>query len=138
LSSADFVPLAVDKFQRAYATALHALNGTLRVDPKGVIEPEDGTPLARAWFLAGLLFADLDERASFHWRIGNVLPLLQDRKYRKFQDGEGLALHIALLRAVCVVKGSARTTKRALRLSFDAEFKRQLAHVASEGGSLVQ
>jgi hypothetical protein len=138
LSSTDFVPLPVDKFQRAYAAALHALNGTLRVDPRSIIEPKHGSPQARAWFLAGLLFADLDERASFNWRIGNVLRLLQNRKYRKYQDGESLALHIALLRAVCVVKGSVRTTKRALRLAFDAEFTRQLVHVASDGGSLVQ
>jgi hypothetical protein len=96
----DFAPLLVDKFQRAYAVALHAINGTLGVNPKSFIEPNDGTPLDRAWFLAGLLFADSEERASFHWRVANVLPLLQDKKYHKYQDGESLALHIALLRAV--------------------------------------
>jgi hypothetical protein len=138
LSAADFVPLPVDKFQRAFAAALHAMDGTLRVDSRSFIEPKDGSPQARAWFLAGLLFADLDERASFHWRIGNVLPLLQDRKYRKYQDPESLVLHIALLRTLCVVGGSARTTKRTLRMAFDTEFKRQLADVASNGGSTAQ
>lgn len=138
MSPADFAPLPVDKFQWAYAAALHTMNGTLRVDPKSFVEPKDGSSQARAWFLAGLLFTDTDERASFHWRLGKVLPLLQDRKYRKYQVAESMTLHIALLRALCFVRGSERTTKRALRAAFDAEFKRQLAQVASDGGSLVQ
>jgi hypothetical protein len=138
MSPEAFVPLSVDGFQRAYATALHAMNGTLRLDPGSLVEPRDGSPQVRAWFLAGLLFTDRNERASFHWRVSNVMPLLQDRKYRKYRASEGEALHIALLRALCVVRGSARMTKRVLRAAFDAEFKRQLAQVVEIDGSSLQ
>ena len=138
MSSDEFVPILSEMFQKAYAAALHALDGRLVIPPEKIMEPVGGTAQARAWYLAGLLFADPAESASFHWRVGHVPPLLEDRKYSKYRSAEGMALHIALLRAVCSVKGSARTTKRSLRAALDTEFKRHLAHVASGGGAPLQ
>ena len=83
--------------------------------------------------MGGLLFVDPAERASFYWRVGNVLPLAQDKKYRKYRGEEAFSLHIALLSAVCAVRGSSRMTKKALRAAFDMEFKLQLTKIADGG-----
>jgi hypothetical protein len=137
LSSEAFVPIRAEIFQKAFATALHSMDGSLVIPPEKIVEPIGGSAQARAWFLAGLLFADPAERASFRWRVGHVLSLLEDRKYSKYRDVEGMSRHVALLRAVCSVNGSVRTTKRSLRTAFNAEFKRHLAHVASGGGRVT-
>jgi hypothetical protein len=134
-----FVPISVTEFQKAYATVLHVLSGNLEFGP-GVLTvpprnqaqsqaPEDSLA-SRAWYMGGLLFVDPTERASFYWRVGNVLPLAQDKKYRKYRGEEAFSLHIALLSAV---RGSSRMTKKALLAAFDMEFRLQLAKFADSG-----
>lgn len=138
MSSEAFVPISVTEFQKAYATVLHVLSGTLELAPgtlRMVAATEDqsrrgqDTLVNRAWYVGGLRFSSSAERASFYWRVANVLPLTQDKKYRKYLGSEPLSLHIALLTAVCSVRGSARMTKKVLRAAFDMEFRSQLARV---------
>jgi hypothetical protein len=43
------------------------------------------------------------------------------------------SMHIALMATIAQVPFSARTTKKALRSSFDGEFKRQLAKAVDAG-----
>jgi hypothetical protein len=83
--------------------------------------------------MGGLVFVDPTEQASFYWRVDNVLPLVQDKKYRKYRGEDAFSLHIALLSAVCTVRGSSRMTKQALRTAFDMEFRLQLAKIADSG-----
>jgi hypothetical protein len=137
-----FVPLSVTEFQKAYATVLHVLSGNLDFVP-GVLSVPPGSPtrpqapedslVSRAWYMGGLVFVGPTEQASFYWRIGNVLPLVQDRKYRKYRGEDAFSLHIALLSAVCAVRGNSRMTKKALRTAFDMEFRLQLAKIADSG-----
>ena len=83
--------------------------------------------------MGGLVFVDPTEQASFYWRVDNVLPLVQDKKYRKYRGEDAFSLHIALLSAVCAVRGSSRMTKKALRTAFDMEFRLQLAKIVDSG-----
>ena len=69
------------------------------------------------------LFTDAAKRQSFHWRVVVVMRIAEDRKYRKFRNDDASALHIALLTAVCQVRGSRRTTRKALRAPFDIVFR---------------
>jgi hypothetical protein len=142
-----FVPISVTEFQKACATVLHVLSGNLEFAP-GVLTvpprnqtqsqaPEDSLA-SRAWYMGGLLFVDPTERASFYWRVGNVLPLAQDKKYRKHRGEEVFSLHIALLSAVCAVRGSSRMTKKPLRAAFDMEFRSQLAKITDSGTHSLQ
>ena len=132
-----FVPIPVAVFQRAYAAALHVLSGNLDFAP-GVLQLPPAlegtaadTRASRAWYMGSLLFVDPAERASFQWRITHVLPLIEDRRYRKYRGSDPFSLHIALLRALCSVRGSPRMTKKALRAAFDAELRVQLGHIAA-------
>jgi hypothetical protein len=137
-----FVPISVTEFQKAYATVLHVLSGNLEfaagaltVPPRNQGQsqvPEDSLA-SRAWYMGSLVFVDPRERASFNWRIGNVLPLVQDKKYRKYRGEDAFSLHIALLSAVCAVRGNSRMTKKAVRAAFDMEFRLQLARIADSG-----
>jgi hypothetical protein len=137
-----FVPISVTEFQKAYATVLHVLSGNLEfaagaltVPPRNQGQsqvPEDSLA-SRAWYMGSLVFVDPRERASFYWRIGNVLPLVQDKKYRKYRGEDAFSLHIALLSAVCAVRGNSRMTKKAVRAAFDMEFRLQLARIADSG-----
>ena len=88
--------------------------------------------------MGGLVFVDPTEQASFYWRVDNVLPLVQDKKYRKYRGEDALSLHIALLIAVCAVQGSSRMTKKALRTAFDREFRLQLTKIADNGTHSLQ
>ena len=132
MSAIDYQPIAMADFQRAYAAVLHAASGTLRLSSGVVIAPKGGNPAAEAVFVGGLLFADTAQRESFYWRLAKVLPLTQDGRYQKYRSAEGMTLHVALLRAVCAVKGSKQMTKRALRAALDLEFRHQLTLVASD------
>jgi hypothetical protein len=137
-----FVPISVTEFQKAYATVLHVLSGNLEFAP-GVLSVPPGSQAqpqaledalaSRAWYMGGLVFVDPTEQASFYWRVDNVLPLVQDKKYRKYRGEDAFSLHIALLSAVCAVRGSSRMTKEALRTAFDMEFRLQLAKIADSG-----
>jgi hypothetical protein len=137
-----FVPISVTEFQKAYATVLHVLSGNLEfaagaltVPPRNQGQsqvPEDSLA-SRAWYMGSLVFVDPRERASFNWRIGNVLPLVQDKKYRKYRGEDAFSLHITLLSAVCAVRGNSRMTKKAVRAAFDMEFRLQLARIADSG-----
>lgn len=136
-----FVPIPVAVFQRAYAAALHVLSGNLDFAP-GVLQLPpalEGTAAdsraSRAWYMGSLLFVDPAERASFQWRITHVLPLIEDRRYRKYRGSDPFSLHIALLRALCSVRGSPRMTRKTLRAAFDAELRTQLGHIAAGTGS---
>lgn len=139
MSVQAFVPIPVAVFQRAYAAALHVLSGHLDFAP-GVLQLPpalQGTALdtraSRAWYMGSLLFVDPAERASFQWRITHVLPLLEDKRYRRYRGRDPFSLHIALLRALCSVRGSPRMTRKALRAAFDAELRMQLGQIADAG-----
>jgi hypothetical protein len=142
-----FVPISVTVFQKAYATVLHVLSGNLKFAP-GVLSvpPRNQAPpqapkdalASRAWYMGGLVFVDPTEQASFYWRVGNVLPLVQDKKYRKYRGEDAFALHIALLSAVCAVRGNSRMKKKALRAAFDREFRLQLTKIAESGSHSLQ
>jgi|HubBroStandDraft_6_1064221.scaffolds.fasta_scaffold398328_2 hypothetical protein len=142
-----FAPISVTVFQKAYATVLHVLSGNLKFAP-GVLSvpPRNQAPpqapkdalASRAWYMGGLVFVDPTEQASFYWRVGNVLPLVQDKKYRKYRGEDAFSLHIALLSAVCAVRGNSRMKKKALRAAFDREFRLQLTKIAESGSHSLQ
>jgi hypothetical protein len=133
----EFVPLTVEEFRNGYATFSDGLDGKLPRDPDfpaeyhdavtGAAKPVEDTPFNRAWIAAGKLFADEAKRISFYQRVEKVMPLAANKKYRKYVDREAGSFHIALLAAVAAVRFSFRTTPKALRAAFDAEFRRRLA-----------
>jgi hypothetical protein len=136
LVSGEYVALEVGEFKNAYATMVHVMAGKLPVaegfepGPQtvpglGTFEVED-TPFNRAMHTAADLFTDAAKRQSFHWRIVVVMPIAKDRKYRKFRNDDASLMHIALLTAVCQVRGSRRTTRKALRAPFDVAFRAAL------------
>jgi hypothetical protein len=141
--SGEFVPLTVEEFRNGYATFSDGLDGKLPRDPDfpteyhdavtGAAKPVEDTPFNRAWIAAGKLFADEAKRISFYQRVEKVMPVAADKKYKKYVDREAGSLHIALLAAVAAVRFSFRTTPRALRDAFDAEFRRHLAATVDPG-----
>jgi hypothetical protein len=139
----DFVPLTVEEFRNGYATFSDGLDGKLPRDPDfpteyhdavtGTARPVEDTPFNRAWIAAGKLFSDEAKRISFYQRVEKVMPIAADKKYSKYVDREAGSFHIALLAAVATVRFSFRTTPKALRSSFDAEFRRRLAVTVDPG-----
>jgi hypothetical protein len=137
--SGEYVTLEVGEFRNAYATMLHVMAGKLPVaqgfEPSsrtlpglGTLEVED-TLFNRAMHTAADLFTDAAKRQSFRWRVVVVMPIAEDRKYRKFRSDDTGSLHIALLTAVCQVRGSRRTTRKALLAPFDVVFRAALKAV---------
>jgi hypothetical protein len=99
----------------------------------GAAKPVEDTPFNRAWIAAGKLFADEAKRISFYQRVEKVMPVAADKKYKKYVEREAGSLHIALLAAVAAVRFSFRTTPKALRAAFDAEFRHRLATAVNPG-----
>ncbi len=141
--SGEFVPLTVQEFRNGYATFSDGLDGNLPHDPDfpteyhdavtGTAKPVEDTPFNRAWIAAGKLFTDEAKRISFYQRVEKVMPIAADKKYGKYVDRQGGSFHIALLAAVAAVRFSFRTTPKALRAAFDAEFRRRLAAAVDPG-----
>src|SRR6267154_5425471 len=135
--SGEFLPLTVEEFRNGYATFSDGLDGKLPRDPDfpteyhdavtGSAKPVEDTPFNRAWIAAGKLFTDEAKRISFYQRVEKVMPIAADKKYSKYVDREAGSFHIALLGAVAAVRFSFRTTPKALRVAFDAEFRHRLA-----------
>jgi hypothetical protein len=61
------------------------------------------------------------------------MPIAAEKQYRKYVDREAASFHFALLAAVAMVHFSFRTTPKALRTAFDAEFRRRLATAVDPG-----
>lgn len=99
----------------------------------GAAKPLEDTPFNRAWIAAGKLFSDEAKRISFYQRVEKVMPIAADKKSSKYVDREAGSFHIALLAAVAVVRFSFRTTPKALRAAFDAEFRGRLATTVDPG-----
>jgi len=143
ITTGEFVPLTVEEFRNGYATFSDGLDGNLPRDPDfpteyhdavtGTAKPLEDSPFNRAWIAAGKLFADEAKRISFYQRVEKVMPIAADRKYSKYVDREAGSFHIALLGAVAAVPFSFRTTPKALRAAFDAEFRRCLAAAVDPG-----
>jgi hypothetical protein len=143
LAKGDFVPLPVTQFQKAYVTVVRSVAGLLPPDPtfpsiifdavSGKPQAYPDTAMHRAWYAGGKLFTDEAERMSFYWRINSVMKLTDQPKYRKYIDHETGTMHIALLVAVATVRFSRRTKAKALRATFDAEFRRRLAATVDPG-----
>ena len=93
----------------------------------------EDTLFNRAYYAATKQFDDLAARVSFGWRVQTVLPIAMTKKYRKYVNFDAGSLHVALLAAVVNVRGSYRTTPKALRAAFDEEFRRQLAVTVDPG-----
>jgi hypothetical protein len=120
ITSGEFMPLTVEEFRNGYATFSDGLDGKLPRDPDfpaeyhdavtGAGRPVEDTPFNRAWIAA-------------------------DKKYGKYVDREAGSFHIALLAAVAAVRFSFRTTPKALRAAFDADFRRRLAAAVDPGDS---
>jgi len=136
VATGEFVPLSPREFLCAYATAVQVMAGHIPADPSfhavtvdlesvGTFDVED-TPLGRALYTAaGRTFGgDPARHVSFYWRSMVVLPLTRQRKYRKYVDEEAGALHVALVDAVCAVRGNRTTPTEALCAALDAEFRR--------------
>jgi hypothetical protein len=139
----EFVSLSVEEMRAAYATFVAALRGDLPPDadfPADYVDANTGetkpmldTPSYRAWFATSKLFEDDAKRTSFYWRAQHVMPITSDKRYAKYIDPAAGWMHVALMLAVAMVHGSDRTTKKALRAAFDAEFRRQLAKTVDSG-----
>jgi hypothetical protein len=143
IASGEFVPLTSEEFREAYATFGDGLDGKLPRDPDfpteyhdavtGAARPLQDTPFNRAWIAAGKLFADESKRISFYQRVEKVVPIAEDKKYSRYVDRNAGSYHIALLAAVAAVRFSYRTTPKALRTNFDAEFRRRLVAAVDPG-----
>src|SRR5260370_3956461 len=135
--SGEFVPLTVEEFRNGYATFSDGLDCQLPRDPDfpteyhdavtGAAKPVEDTPFNRAWIAARELFADEAKMITFYQRVEKVMPIAADKKYSKYVDRQAGSFHIALLAAVAAVRFSFRTTPKALRAAFDAEFRLRLA-----------
>jgi hypothetical protein len=135
LHGGNYVPLTVPEFQYAYAEFRAVLNGDKpgrRDFPQiyqdahtGDVVPLPDTPFNRAWHAAGMTFDDDAKRISFNERVVIMSEFIEG-KYAKYVDREAETMHIALMATIAQVPFSAKTTKKALRAAFDAEFKRQL------------
>jgi hypothetical protein len=143
IDGGEFVPLTVEEFRRGYATFDAGMKGELPPDPDfpteyrdavtGNASPVPDTPFNRAWIAAGKTFTDAAKRISFYKRVEIVMALIKDRKYSKYVGYGSNSLHIALLSAIATVPFSIRTTKKALRVAFDTEFRRYLAASVDPG-----
>ncbi len=137
----EFVPLSLEEMRVAYETFLDALEGRHPQDPTfpavyldantGETKPVQDTPSNRAWHATGKMFEDEAKRMSFYWRAEHVMPLTIDKRYAKYTDREAGSMHV--MSAVAMVRGNHRTTKKALRAAFDAEFRRQLVKTVDPG-----
>jgi hypothetical protein len=70
---------------------------------------------------------------SFYERVIKIMPIALDRKYARYVNRARGSFHIALLVAVAKVGFSSRTTPKALRTAFDAEFRCQRSAVVDPG-----
>jgi hypothetical protein len=139
----EFVPLSMEEMRVAYVTFVDALRGGHSPDADflavyldantGETKPVQDTPSNRAWHATGKMFEDEAKRMSFYWRAEHVMPITIDKRYAKYTDREAGSIHVALMSAVAMVPGNHRTTKKALRAAFDAEFRRQLAKTVDPG-----
>jgi len=139
----EFVSLSMEEMRGAYVTFVNALRGDHPLDADfpgvyvdantGETKPIQDTPSIRAWYATGKMFEDEAKRMSFYWRAEHVMPITKDRRYAKYMDPDAGWMHVALMSAVARVRGSDRTTKKALRAAFDAEFRRQLAKTVEPG-----
>src|SRR6266404_5362834 len=129
----EYVQIKVEAFLKAYATLLHVMAGTLPcadgftpgpqvVEGLPTVIVED-TPFNRGLHTAARLFSDAADRQSFMWRAVVVMDIARDKKYRKYRNDDAGSMHIALSTTVAMVRGSERTTKKALRASFDIVFR---------------
>jgi len=135
----DFLPLTLEEFRRGYGLLMAVLTGNANAAPDfpeayqdaatGEARPFPDTPFNRAWYTAGKLFDDDAKRLSFYKRV-EASAAFVNGKYSKYVGDHASTMHIALLATVAQVPLSSRTTKKALRAAFDAEFKRQLARTA--------
>ena len=138
----DYVTLTMEEFLEAYDTFSAGLEGKLPRDPDypteyqeattGKATPLPDTAFGRAWYAAGKLFDDEARRVSYYARVQHIMPIALSKKYNKYVDREGGGFHAALLMAIARVQFSSRTTSNAMRSSFDAEFRRQIAAVDSD------
>ena len=136
LDRGEFVALTVAAFMEACDLFGAVMAGELPPDPDFPSVYQDGntckaesmddTPFNRAWYAAGKLFDDPARRVSFYSRASKVMPIAFGKKYAKYANEEVGTLHIALLSTVAALQFSQRTTLKALRSSFDAEFRRRL------------
>ena len=141
----EFVSLSMEEMRVAYVTFVNALRGGHPPDASfpgvyvdantGEAKPVQDTPSNRAWHATGKMFEDEAKRMSFYWRAEHVMPITIDKRYAKYTDREAGSMHVALMSAVAMVPGNHRTTKKALRAAFDAEFRRQLAKTVDPGGA---
>jgi hypothetical protein len=91
----------------------------------GAATPLPDTPFNSASTAAGKMFTDEAKRISFYTRVGTVMPFITDKKYARHVHAN--SMHVALMTAIATVPFSVRTTPKALRAAFDAEFRRALA-----------
>lgn len=125
-AGSDYVALSSGELRAGYDTFSAGIAGKLPFDPT-FPTPLPDTPFNRAWYAADQRFADETKRISFGARIHRVILIALDRKYAKYVDHRTNWFHIALMTAVAAVRFSSRTTPKALRAAFDAEFRRQTA-----------
>jgi len=138
----DFLPLTIDELRKGYTALLAALKRPAPAGPDnpplyhdaitGEIARMEDTQLHRAWYVTAQTIDDDDRRISLLKRLEMATPFLNDRKYAKYVSPG--AMHIALLATVARLPFSIRTTKKALRAAFDAEFKRQLTATVDLNG----
>jgi hypothetical protein len=141
----EFLSLSMEEMRVAYVTFVNALRGGHPPNPTfpavyldantGETKPMQDTPSNRAWYATGKMFEDEAKRMSFYWRAEHVMPITKDKRYAKYMDPETGWMHVALMSAVAMVRCSYRTTKKALRAAFDAEFRRQLAKTVDPAGA---
>jgi hypothetical protein len=75
------------------------------------------------------LAPDLTKTRSFGRRIACLLPIANGEEYARYRDDAMGALDVALVTAIARTPFSHRTTPKALRAAFAAEFKRQGAQI---------
>ncbi len=145
LATGDYIELSKEDFLRGFSHVMGVLAEKITVDHFETtwVNAANGQPAAvkdtlfnRAWFSVGRLFEDDAMRVAFHARFLLAMEMAEEPKYVRHIDLAAGTMHIAAVRACTQLKFSHRTTKKARRAAFDAEFRRQLVAVGdSEGRS---
>jgi hypothetical protein len=137
LVAGDYVPLTVDEFRLGFGKFMAYITGQEPLPDNFeamIADAHTGQPVKleatehnRAWLAVGREFPDEAKRISFYVRFQVLFSVIAEPKYAKHFDPRAGSMHVGLVAAIAQVQFSSRTTPKALRAAFDAEFRRQYA-----------
>lgn len=138
----NFVALTMEEYRRCHAALLQvlagkmpAVSGQLTNNETGEVTFRADTPFNSALITACSLLRDEPGKPeSFFARYQRVFSGIacQESRYARYYDAQQQTMHVALMMAIAGVKFSERTTPKALRAAFAAEFDQLRARHGDE------